>query len=74
MRRCSENYTKDCYILKLDIQGYFMSIHKDILYNQISSLLYNNIGQLTLPVDIEFLLHLIYLVIYNDPTRNAFFK
>ncbi|MDR3169618.1 MAG: RNA-directed DNA polymerase, partial [Candidatus Peribacteria bacterium] len=26
IRSCSENYTKDCYILKLDIQGYFMAI------------------------------------------------
>jgi len=28
---CSEGYTKDCYILKLDISGYFMSINKKIL-------------------------------------------
>jgi len=25
IRSCSENYKKDCYILKLDIKGYFMS-------------------------------------------------
>ena len=27
IRSCSQNYTKDAYILKLDIQGYFMSIN-----------------------------------------------
>ncbi|MDR3150514.1 MAG: hypothetical protein LBU14_02620 [Candidatus Peribacteria bacterium] len=35
IRSCSENYTKDCYILKLDIQGYFMSIDKNKLYEKI---------------------------------------
>ena len=29
--QCSENYTKDCYIMKLDIQGFFMSIDKILL-------------------------------------------
>ncbi|NVP17146.1 hypothetical protein HUU51_00290 [Candidatus Gracilibacteria bacterium] len=28
IRSCSNNYTEDCYILKLDISGYFMSFYK----------------------------------------------
>lgn len=32
IRQCSSNYTKDCYILKLDLQGFFMSINKTILF------------------------------------------
>jgi len=28
MRKCSENYTKDCFVLKLDVKGYFMSMNK----------------------------------------------
>ena len=39
IRECSENYTKDCYILKLDIQGYFMNIDKNILQESINNLL-----------------------------------
>jgi len=39
IRECSENYTKDCYILKLDIQGYFMNIDKNILQGSINNLL-----------------------------------
>src|SRR3989339_680169 len=35
IRSCSENYQKDCYILKLDIKGYFMSINKNILHEKI---------------------------------------
>ena len=33
IRSCSENYHKDCYILKMDIQGYFMSIDRLLLYD-----------------------------------------
>ena len=35
IRKCSENYTKDCYILKLDLQGFFMSINKSILFTKL---------------------------------------
>ena len=31
MRSCSHNYTKDCYIMKLDIQSCFLSVDKQIL-------------------------------------------
>ena len=39
IRSCSENYKKDCYILKLDIRGYFMSINRKILYDKIEEVL-----------------------------------
>ena len=35
IRSCSQNYSKDCYILKLDIRGYFMSINKNILFSKV---------------------------------------
>lgn len=35
IRQCSKNYTKDCYILKLDLQGFFMSINKNILFTKL---------------------------------------
>ena len=28
IKQCSENYTCDCYVMKVDIQGFFMSIDK----------------------------------------------
>ena len=37
MRSCSKNYKKDCFVLKLDIQGYFMSINKDILLEKLKN-------------------------------------
>ena len=32
IRQCSRHYTCDCYILKMDIKGFFMQINKKILY------------------------------------------
>ncbi|MDR2190362.1 MAG: hypothetical protein LBP53_04150 [Candidatus Peribacteria bacterium] len=74
IRSCSQNYTKDCYILKLDIQGYFMSIHKDILYHSIQSLIDQKISLLKIPMTTEWLLQLIHKVIYHDCTQNGIFK
>lgn len=37
VRECSENYTKDCYIMKLDLQGFFMSIRKSMLADMIDA-------------------------------------
>ena len=35
IRRCSNDYTTDCYILKLDLKGFFMSIDKRMLNEKI---------------------------------------
>lgn len=39
MRSCSDNYKKDCYILKLDIKSFFLSINKDILRKEVLNLI-----------------------------------
>ncbi len=39
IRRCSANYKRDCYILKLDLRGYFMSIDKQMLKEKIRRML-----------------------------------
>lgn len=36
IRSCSDNYTRQAYVLKLDLRGYFMSIDKRLLYDIIS--------------------------------------
>jgi len=38
IRRCSENYTKDCFVLKQDISGFFMHINKKILFEKINKI------------------------------------
>ena len=39
VRECSKNYSEDCYILKLDISGYFMSINKHKLWGKLQTML-----------------------------------
>ncbi len=88
IRSCSENYTKDCYILKLDIRWFFMSIDKDILYKKMEKFLqYNNlslfqideINELQQGDELEklnhnFLLKLIQKIIYNNSIKNCIIK
>jgi len=71
IRSCSENYTKDCWILKLDIQGYFMAMDRNILYKKIESKLRTVRNP---EFDVDLILYLIYEVIHNDPTRNCHVK
>ena len=35
VKECSDYYTKDCYILKLDFSNFFMSINKHILLDKL---------------------------------------
>lgn len=71
IRSCSENYTKDCYILKLDIQGYFMAMDRNILYEKIE----RGLRAVRNPnFNIDLILYLIYEVVFNDPTKNCHMK
>ena len=70
IRQCSLNYTKDCYILKLDIKGFFMHINKNILFEKLSLF----INQKYLETDKELLLSLCHKIIFNDPTQNCIIK
>jgi len=71
IRSCSENYKKDCYILKLDIKGYFMAIDKFFLYSKIESSLR---ARRRSNLNLNFLLPLIHKVIFHDPTKNCRIK
>ncbi len=69
------NYKKDCYILKLDIQGYFMSINKTKLFEIINQILVkekakNNIFKF----DEELVSYLLKTIIFNDPAKNCRIK
>lgn len=70
LRSCSDNYTKDCYILKLDIEGFFMNIDKDILKTKTSGILNIN-PELN---NNEDLVYLVNSVIDNDPIKNFILK
>ena len=67
IRDCSENYTCDCWIMKLDISGYFMSINKQLLYECIRDFLEPRYQKEQLPM----LLYLLRKTIFNRPERHC---
>lgn len=64
---CSENYTKDCYIMKLDLKGFFMSIDKAMLAEKIDRF----ILQYYTGEDIEDLRYLCQTVVLHCPEKNC---
>ena len=70
IRECSENYTKDCYIMKLDISGYFMSINKQLLYDCIKDFLLTRYPKDKLPM----LMYMLRCTIFNRPEKNCIRK
>ncbi len=70
IRQCSVNYTKDCYVLKLDLQGFFMSINKNILFAKLEQF----IKEKYQAPDKELIIKLCKQVILNDPAKNCIIK
>ncbi|MCX6825534.1 MAG: RNA-directed DNA polymerase [candidate division SR1 bacterium] len=84
IRSCTQNYTRDAYILKLDIKGFFMHIDKHILFEKIKFFLssFSKGGvprsgggfKNKLTIDCDFLINLIHQVIFHDSTKNCIIK
>lgn len=81
-RSCSRNYTETCYVLKLDIQGYFMSINRKIMYETIERVMLRmgprrcGRGRKTWDelLDYDRILYLLREVVFNDPTENCIMR
>jgi hypothetical protein len=67
IRECSENYTKECYILKIDIQSFFMSIDKRRLYEVTERVVRDGYHA----PDVEMLLYLLRETIFNRPEMDC---
>lgn len=68
IRSCSRNYTRDCYILKLDLKGYFMNIRRSKLMSCIER---------ELPLDFpdrNFIMWLTSEIVRNEPIVNCRIK
>jgi hypothetical protein len=70
IKSCSENYTKDCYILKLDIQGFFMHINRKVLFNMLEEFIHKNYVH----YDKALVLEITRKIIFNNPTQNCIIK
>lgn len=71
IRACSQNYSRDCYILKIDIKSYFMSIDHKILYQKLSRII--NSSKLSKDIK-ELTFWLLKKIIFHDYTKNCFIK
>lgn len=79
----SHNYANNCYILKMDIKGYFMSINRHILLREANKTLnkirYHKIHKTNNKkwddiIDFEFIKYLTKEIILLDPTIDCIFK
>ena len=72
IRSCSDNYKKDCYILKLDIKGYFMAMDRKLLFEKVKTHLIKVKDNLTF--DLSIVLYLIEKTVFNNPIQNCIIK
>lgn len=72
IRSCSQNYRKVCYILKLDLSGYFMAINKPLLFKKVKSELIKHADKIDF--DLELILSLIEKTIFNDLWKNCLIR
>jgi len=72
LRSCTQNYSCDAYILKLDIKWFFMHIDKYILFAKIETFLSEKKEKLS--VDYDFLIKLIHQVIFHESTLDCVIK
>lgn len=70
IRQCSKNYKEDCYVLKLDIEGFFMHINKEILFTRLQKFIEVKYKQ----YDKELVLEICHKIIFNSPTENCIIK
>lgn len=67
IKEASNNYTTDCYIMKLDLQGFFMSIDKALLARMIDKF----IVKYYKGDDIDDLRYLCQVVVLHCPEKNC---
>lgn len=70
IEEASCGYSEDCYIVELDIRGFFMSISKSLLWEMIEIYVRDNyVGD-----DIECLLYLHRVSLFNRPQKHCRFQ
>lgn len=70
IRRASANYSRDAYVLKLDIRGFFMHINVEILYEKLVEFIQSRYAG----ADKELLMTLTKIVLFNNPSQNCVIK
>ena len=69
IKSSSMHNTKNVWILKIDIQSFFMSINRHILFSRLEEF----IKKFYFEKNRDFLINLCKIVIFNEPTHNCIF-
>ena len=67
---CSSHHTRPAYVLKLDVQGFFMHINRKLLYQRLLQF----VGERYTAQDKPLVLDLIAKIIFNDPAKHCIIK
>ncbi len=67
IKECSDVYTTDCYIMKIDLKGFFMSIPKQLLSDMIDKFIIDNYEE----SDIDDLRYICHVIILHKPEENC---
>lgn len=70
IKTCSNNYKTDCYILKLDIAGFFMHINRNILFERLRQFILKNYSA----EDKQLVLEICEKMVFNNPAENCIVK
>ena len=70
IREKSENYTRDCWVLKYDLKGFFMSIDRAMVTDKLCRF----IRERYKGVDIETLIYLTRITLLNTPAADCVVK
>lgn len=73
VRSETENNTKDAYVLKLDIKGFFMSINRTLLFDKLKSFIIR-ITEKNNSLDRNFLLYLCREIVFNDVCKDCMMR
>ena len=79
IRSVSFGYSKPCYVLKIDIKGYFMSICRDVLFKicqrTLDKMRFRASGKTSVVwddiLDFDFIYYLLEIMIFTDPLKNC---
>lgn len=67
MRQASQNYTRDCWVMKLDLKGFFMSIDRQMLAGLIDAFIVQHYDG----PDKEDLRYTCRVVVLHEPEKNC---
>lgn len=74
IRSESENYSKDAYVLKMDIKGYFIHINRTLLLSFVNKTLDNKAYKYASAIDYDFIKYLSKVIILLNPIENCISK